>query len=211
MEKQKKVFYPTKLGIIVVDLMKEYFPEIIDVGFTAEMEKRLDQIEEGSLNRVKVIANFYQPFEQRLRVADQEIKKVELPPEESTETCPRCGRLLVYKHGRFGRFLACPGFPECRYTKKISLKIGVACPLDGGELVERRSKKGRVFYGCSNFPECRFAMWDKPLPEKCPLCGSLLVESSSRKSREKCSNKECNYLNPGGPTWKGLGKSANRG
>lgn len=195
--RQKKVFFPTELGIIVVDLMKEYFPEIIDVDFTAEMEKRLDQIEEGSLDRVKVLADFYRPFEQRLRVADQEIKKVELAPEESTETCPLCGKVLVYKHGRFGRFLACPGFPDCRYTKNISREIGVSCPVDGGQLVERRSKKGRIFYGCNNYPRCRFAVWDKPLPEKCPLCGSLMVQSSSRKNPVKrCSQKECSYSEP---------------
>ncbi len=192
--RQKKVFSPTELGIIVVDLMKEYFPEVIDTGFTAEMEKRLDQIAEGNLDRVKVLADFYRSFEQRLGVADQKIEKVELEPEESTEACPQCGKLLIYKHGRFGRFLACPGFPDCRYTKNISREIGVSCPLDGGQLVERRSKKGRIFYGCSNYPRCGFALWDKPLPEKCPLCGSLLVQGSSRKKPiKRCSQKECTY------------------
>ncbi len=195
--RQQKVFSPTELGVIVVDLMKEYFPEIIDVDFTAEMEERLDQIEEGNLDRIKVLADFYRPFEQRLKVADQEIEKVELVPEESTETCPQCGKRLIYKHGRFGRFLACPGFPDCRYTKNINRETGVRCPLDGGQLVERRSKKGRIFYGCDNYPRCRFAVWDKPLPEKCPLCGSLVVQSVSRKNPVKrCSKKECTYSEP---------------
>ena len=192
--RENRRFSPTELGIIVVDLMKEYFPEIIDSGFTAEMEKRLDRIEEGRLEWVKVLAEFYSPFEERLKVADQKIKKVELPPEESTETCPQCGKTLVYKHGRYGRFLACPGFPKCRYTKNISRDTGVKCPLDGGRLVERRSKKGRTFYGCDNYPRCRFAVWDKPLAEKCPRCGGLLVQGSSRRNPVKrCSVKECGY------------------
>ncbi|HHX87347.1 MAG TPA: type I DNA topoisomerase [Firmicutes bacterium] len=195
--RKNKVFIPAELGIIVVGLMKEYFPEIIDVDFTAQMERQLDQIEAGSLDRVKVLSEFYQPFEQRLKVADKEIIKVELTPEESTETCPQCGKILVYKHGRFGRFLACPGFPDCRYTKNINREIGVSCPLDGGQLVERRSKKGRIFYGCNNYPRCRFAVWDKPLPEKCPLCGGLVVKSSSRKNPVKrCSEKGCSYSEP---------------
>ena len=192
--KENKAFTPTELGFIVVELMKEYFPEIIDVSFTARMESQLDEIEEGKLERVGVLNGFYDSFKERLAVAGQEIKKIELQADVSDETCPQCGRNLIFKHGRFGRFLACPGYPECMYTKNIVKEIGVACPLDGGVLVERRSKKGRLFYGCSNFPRCSFSVWNKPLKEKCPECGALLVEAGRRKRPAfRCSNRECTY------------------
>jgi DNA topoisomerase-1 len=192
--RENKAFAPTELGFIVVELMKVYFPEIIDVSFTARMESELDGIAEGNLERVAVLNNFYDTFKERLAKAEQEIKKIELQSEKSEEVCPRCGRNLIYKHGRFGRFLACPGYPECKYTKNVVRETGVACPLDNGILVERRTKKGRIFYGCSNFPRCRFSVWEKPLPKKCPVCGELLVETSSRKKPAvRCSNKECAY------------------
>ncbi len=196
--REKKTFVPTELGFVVVDLMKEYFPEVIDIDFTARMEERLDQIEEGTLDRTGVLHTFYQPFQERLQAAEAEMKKVELTAEVSEETCPQCGRNLIYKHGRFGRFLACPGYPDCKYTKNIVRQTGIPCPLDGGMLVERRSKKGRIFYGCSNYPGCTFSVWDRPLPEKCPRCGSLLVQPVRRGKKEiRCSNKECGYKAPG--------------
>ncbi|HOB29185.1 MAG: type I DNA topoisomerase [Dethiobacteria bacterium] len=192
--REKKAFTPTELGFIVVDLMKQHFPEVIDVDFTARLEEQLDQVEEGKLERNVVLHDFYQTFQEQLRAAEREMKKVELKVEVSEETCPRCGKNLVYKHGRFGRFLACPGYPECKYTKNIVKQTGVPCPLDGGMLVERRSRKGRIFYGCSNYPQCRFSVWDKPVPGKCPRCGSLMVQPNQRSKKGICcSNKECGY------------------
>lgn len=192
--RENKTFIPTELGFIVVDLMKQFFPEIIDVGFTARMESQLDDIAEGKMPCKSVLDDFYGSFRERLSVAEQEIKKIELEAEVSEETCPQCGQNLIFKHGRFGRFLACPGYPECKYTKNIVRETGVECPLDGGMLVERRSKKGRVFYGCNSFPQCRFSVWDKPLNEKCPECGALMVEAARHKKQSiRCSNKECDY------------------
>lgn len=192
--REKKAFMPTELGFIVVDLMKRHFPEIIDVDFTARVEERLDQIEKGTLEWNTVLHQFYGPFSEQIRAAEQEMERVELAAEVSEERCPQCGQNLVYKHGRFGRFLACPGYPECKFTKNIMRETGVPCPLDGGMLVERRSKKGRIFYGCSNYPECNFSLWDKPLDRKCPRCGALMVQPGGRGKKEiRCSNKECGY------------------
>ena len=192
--KEKKAFVPTELGCVVVDLMKQYFPEIIDVGFTAILESKLDEIEEGKLKRDHVLGGFYDRFKERLAVAEQEIKHIELTAEVSEESCPECGRNLIYKHGRFGRFLACSGYPECKFTKNIVKDTGVSCPLCGKMLVERRSKKGRIFYGCTGFPECRFSLWDKPLPENCPRCGKIIVEALRlRKKMKRCSDKKCEF------------------
>ncbi len=195
--KKNKVFVPAELGYVVVELLKQYFPEIIDIGFTAKMESQLDDISAGKLKRDHVLTDFYRTFKERLTVAEQEIKRIELTAEVSDETCPQCGRHLIYKHGRFGRFLACPGYPECKYTKNIVKETGVPCPHCGKMLVERHSKKGRLFYGCSGFPECRFSVWDKPLPEKCPRCGALMVETVRRKNKTKrCSSKDCGFKEP---------------
>ena len=190
--RENKAFTPTELGFIVADLMKQHFPEVIDLDFTARLEERLDQIEEGKLERNSVLHNFYRTFEQQLETAEQEMARVELKDEISEEHCPQCGENLVYKHGRFGRFLACPGYPDCKFTKNIVKETGVLCPLDGGMIVERRSKKGKVFYGCNNYPQCSFTLWDKPVSQKCSLCGSLMVQPSRRgKGVLRCSNKEC--------------------
>jgi len=192
--REKKAFTPTELGFIVVDLMKQHFPEVIDVDFTARLEEQLDQVEEGKLERNVVLHDFYQTFQEQLRAAEREMKKVELKVEVSEETCPRCGKNLVYKHGRFGRFLACPGYPECKYTKNIVNRPGFPALLDGGMLVERRSRKGRIFYGCSNYPQCRFSVWDKPVPGKCPRW--RFANGPAQPAQQKgicCSNKECGY------------------
>ncbi len=196
--KENKAFVPTELAFVVVELMIGYFPEVIDIDFTARLEQRLDEIEEGKQEGLKVLDDFYYGyFKDRLEEADQKIEKVELTPEVSDETCPRCGSQLVYKHGRFGRFLACPAYPDCKYTKKIVKETGVECPIDGGMIVERRSRKGRIFYGCSNYPDCTFSIWNKPLPENCPQCGSLMSESRKNKKRTaRCSAKECGYEQP---------------
>lgn len=198
--KDSKAFKPTELGFVVVELMTTYFPEIIDIDFTVRLENQLDEIEEGKQDWLKVIIDFYEGyFKDRLAVADEKIEKVEVAPEISDEICPKCGSQLIYKHGRFGRFLACPSYPDCKFTKRIVKETGVECPLDGGMLIERRSKKGRIFYGCSNFPRCSFSVWNKPLRTKCPLCGSLMTES--KKGNEKvarCSNKDCGSVENAG-------------
>ena len=178
---EDKKFVPTELGEVVTQLMEEFFPEILNVEFTAEMENDLDHIEEGNADWVKVLDEFYQTFEKRLKVAEAEMENVEIRDEVSDETCEKCGRPLVYKMGRFGKFLACSGFPECRNTKPIVKDIGVQCPSCGkGKIVERRSKKGRIFYGCDQYPECEFVSWDKPLDRKCPECQSYMVEKRAR-------------------------------
>ncbi|MDI3257816.1 MAG: type I DNA topoisomerase [Kyrpidia sp.] len=191
---QDRRFVPTELGEVVVDLLKEFFPEIIDVEFTAQMEERLDGVGEGRVNWVEMLEEFYQEFQKQLDLADKAMKQVHLEEEESDEICEKCGRKMVYKHGRFGKFLACPGFPECRNTKPVLKSIGVPCPKCGGDLVERRAKRGRLFYGCKNYPHCEFVLWDRPTGETCPSCGSLLV---SRRSKDKetiqCSNGQCGF------------------
>ncbi len=193
--KENKAFIPTELGFIIVDLMLKYFPEVIDIDFTARLEQQLDDIEEGKLKWLEVITNFYNGyFKDRLLHAEEKIEKVEMAPELSDEQCPHCGKNLQYKHGRFGRFLACPSYPDCKFTKKIVKDTGVKCPVDGGMIVERRSKKGRIFFGCSNYPDCSYSLWNKPIPGPCPKCGSLMTECwKSRNQHARCSNKECGY------------------
>lgn len=193
--KDNKAFVPTELGCVVVDLMINYFPEVIDIDFTARFELQLDEIEEGKQESIKVLEDFYYGFfKERLEEAERKIEKVEVAPEVSDESCPQCGEKLVYKYGRFGRFLACPSYPQCKYTKKIVKETGVTCPLDGGMIIERRTRKGRTFYGCSNYPDCNFSVWNKPLPEKCPQCGSVMTETRKNKKRAgHCTNKECGF------------------
>ncbi len=178
---EEKKFVPTELGELVIQLMEEFFPEILDAEFTARMEDDLDHVEEGKENWVHVIDEFYKSFEKRLAVAEDEMKEVEIRDEPSDETCEKCGRPMVYKMGRFGKFLACSGFPDCRNTKPIVKETGVGCPKCGkGHIVERRSKKGRLFYGCDRYPECDYVSWDKPVAKPCPDCGGLMVEKRSR-------------------------------
>lgn len=193
--REQKQFIPTELGRVVVDLLKQHFPDIIDVEFTAHMEEQLDMIEEGKLSWRQVLTEFYQPFHLLLEKAEKEIGTVELPEEISEEKCELCQRNLVVKMGRYGKFLACPGFPECRFTKPLVESIGVTCPQCGGNIVARRSKKGRKFFGCHNYPECSFVSWDKPTEQNCPRCGTRLVEKNSRHgTRLLCPNKECKYV-----------------
>jgi DNA topoisomerase-1 len=202
---EDKKFVPTELGIVVTQLMEEFFPEILNVEFTAEMEEDLDHIEEGSADWVQVLDNFYEMFKKRLRYAEAQMANVDIQDEVSDETCEKCGRPLVYKMGRFGKFLACSGFPECRNTKPIVKDIGVTCPGCGqGKIIERRSKKGRVFYGCNRYPECEFVSWDKPVNDPCPQCGSLMIEKRARGqvtiSCTKCDHKETNIKDHDDPS-----------
>lgn len=186
-------FVPTELGEIVTQLMEEFFPEILDVEFTAKMEEELDQIEEGIVDWVKIVDEFYRPFHRRLSIAEKEMEEVEIKDEVSDEVCEKCGSPMVFKMGRYGRFLACSAFPECRNTKAILKLTGVACPKCGeGEIAERKSKKRRTFYGCNRYPECDFVSWDKPVSRPCPKCGKLMVEKR-RKKEAVISCTECDY------------------
>ncbi|GAJ38657.1 type I DNA topoisomerase [Saccharococcus caldoxylosilyticus] len=190
---ENKRFVPTELGEIVLELILEFFPEIIDVEFTAKMEKNLDEIEEGKVEWVKVVDKFYREFEKRLQIAEKEMKEVEIKDEPAGIDCEVCGSPMVYKMGRFGKFVACSNFPECRNTKPIVKEIGVKCPkCHEGNIVERSSKKKRIFYGCDRFPQCDFVSWDKPLARPCPKCGGLLVEKKLKKGVQvQCT--ACDY------------------
>jgi len=185
--RQKKSLIPTDLGRIVNTIMCENFQDIVDVGFTADMEENLDKVEEGNLNWKSLISDFYGPFEETLKTAEEKIGDIEIKDEVSDEVCEKCGRLMVYKHGKFGKFLACPGFPECRNTKAIVKSIGIDCPKCGGQVIEKKSKRGKIFYGCDSYPKCDFTSWDKPTNEKCPVCGEILFESSARGKRKYCA------------------------
>ncbi|TBL77717.1 type I DNA topoisomerase [Paenibacillus thalictri] len=190
---EDKKFVPTELGELVIEQMVEFFPEILDVEFTAHMEEELDHVEEGKEDWVKVLEQFYSSLEKRLEVAEEEMEKVEIQDEVSDEVCEKCGRQMVYKLGRFGKFLACSGFPDCRNTKPIVKDTGVTCPsCHEGKIVERRSKKGRVFYGCDRYPDCDFVSWDKPVAKPCPNCSSLMVEKRSKNGITiQCT--QCDY------------------
>ncbi|MBY0088799.1 type I DNA topoisomerase [Brevibacillus brevis] len=191
---EEKRFVPTELGEIVITLVEEFFPEILNVEFTAHMESGLDNIEAGTTNWVQVLDNFYQDFAKRVVVAEEEMKEVELKVEESDESCELCGRVMVYKLGRFGKFLACSGFPDCRNTKPIVKEIGVKCPqCETGEIIERKSKKSRIFYGCNQYPECDFVSWDKPIARPCPKCSSMLVEKKRKKQGVSIVCTKCDY------------------
>lgn len=193
-EKEKGRFKPTELGEIVVQVLQEFFEDIIDIDFTAEMEEKLDKIEAGQQNRQEVLESFYVPFEEKLKIAEQELEKITIEDEVTDEKCEFCGRNMVIKTGRYGKFLACPGFPECKNTKPIVTEIGVKCPLCGGDIVVKRSKRGRTFYGCSNYPDCKFVSWERPIDKPCPKCGSLMVKKRAKAGEyEACTNKECGY------------------
>ncbi|MFZ4454142.1 type I DNA topoisomerase [Salibacterium aidingense] len=190
---EEKRFVPTELGEIVLELMVEFFPEILDVEFTAKMENDLDYIEEGRQNWIEIIDEFYKEFEKRLKVAEEEMEEVEIRDEPAGEDCEKCGHPMVYKMGRYGKFMACSNFPECRNTKAIMKEIGVTCPkCKEGNVVERKSKKQRKFYGCDRYPECDFISWDKPVSRPCPKCDALLVEKKTKKGiHVQCT--QCDY------------------
>ncbi|MFQ5944731.1 MAG: type I DNA topoisomerase [Anaerolineae bacterium] len=180
-ERRDRTLRPTELGTAVNDLVVAHFPDVFEVGFTARMEEELDRIASGELNWVDVVRDFHEPFSADLVRAEAEMKEVDLD-QPTGELCPESGHPLVLKFGRFGRFVACSNFPECRYTRSYAEKIGVRCPEDGGELVARRTRKGRRFYGCANYPECEFASWKRPLPAPCPSCGGMLVAEAGEKA-----------------------------
>ena len=193
-KRSKKTLIPTELGMTVTDLLKEYFKDILDVDFTANMEDQLDDVEMGSVQWKDVIRNFYKGFEKELEIANKEIEKIEQKVVLTDEVCEKCGRPMALKNGRFGEFLACTGYPECKNTKAIVKKIDVKCPKCGiGDIVARKSRRGKLFYGCSEYPECDQVFWYKPTNKKCPLCGSLLLQHKLKNSTLSCSNSECKY------------------
>ncbi|QOR68548.1 type I DNA topoisomerase [Cytobacillus suaedae] len=188
-----KRFIPTELGEIVLELILEFFPEILDVEFTAKMENGLDEVEEGKVEWVNVIDSFYNGFEKRLEKAENEMQEVEIKDEPAGVDCEECNHPMVFKMGRYGKFMACSNFPDCRNTKAIVKEIGVTCPsCHEGNIIERKSKKRRIFYGCDTYPKCEFLSWDKPLARKCPKCESMLVEKKLKKGQQvQCV--ECDY------------------
>lgn len=191
-ERLKGKLRPTEIGLLVNDLLVKHFPEIVDYNFTAKMEDELDAIAVGNKQWQPVIGEFYRPFKEHLLQKEKEISKKELTEEKTNEKCEKCGGIMVIKLGRFGKFLACSNFPQCRNTKKIKQPIvstGVKCPqCPKGEIIEKKTRKGKIFYACNKFPQCKFALWDKPTGEKCPHCQSLMV---SKRNQIKCSNKQC--------------------
>ncbi len=194
-QRDKKQLLPTELGFVVTQLMKENFEDIVDVKFTADMESKLDLIKDGEQEWTKVLSDFYAPFQQTVDMASESIEKIVIPDEVSDIQCELCGAMMVYKMGRFGRFLACPNFPACRNTKPIVEKIGVPCPTCGAEIIKRKSKRGKVFYGCENYPSCDFVSWDRPSKEKCPKCGAMMVHKVGQHGGyTACSNKDCGFV-----------------
>lgn len=194
-EKEKKVLYPTELGKIVTDIMKNYFKDIVDVQFTAQMENKLDEVEEGNKKWVEVMREFYGPFVQVLSEAESKIGNIEIPDEVTDILCEKCGRNMVIKNGRFGKFLACPGFPECRNARPILEEAGVNCPKCSGKVLVKKTRKGKKYFGCENNPTCDFMTWDKPTGETCPKCGSYLLQKySNKKPQIKCSSESCDYV-----------------
>ncbi len=191
--REKKSLVPTELGFLVTGLMEEYFREIVDVNFTADMEDKLDDVEIEKLEWKTVIRDFYGPFAKELAAADEAIEKVEIEDQPTGETCELCGKPMVLKMGRFGEFIACSGYPECKNTKPIVKSTGVSCPKCGKDIVARKSKRGKLFYGCSGYPDCDQSFWYKPVNKKCPKCESLLVEKKTKTTSLACSNAECDY------------------
>lgn len=189
--KENKNLKPTELGFIVTDVMKEYFSKIVDIKFTRDMEEELDEVEEGIKKWCEVVDEFFKDFEKSLKIAEEQMKNIEIKDEVTDIKCEYCGRNMVIKYGKYGKFLACPGFPECKNTKPLYIDTGVLCPKCGGKILEKRSKKGRKYYQCENAPKCDFILWNKPINERCPKCGSILIEKYNKKNKIiKCSNCE---------------------
>lgn len=193
-EREGKNLVATELGYIINEILVEYFIEIINVNFTANLEKQLDSIEEDGRDWKELISEFYSTFHKMLANAEEHMEQINLV-EESDENCKKCGAIMLIKHGRYGKFLACSNYPDCDETKPFLHKIGVKCPqCEDGDIIERRSKRGRLFYGCSNFPQCRFISWNRPVDKRCPQCESILVYRRSKKGDKIiCSDKDCKY------------------
>ncbi|WP_283118095.1 type I DNA topoisomerase [Anaerotruncus colihominis] len=197
-ERENKSLKPTALGEVTTKLMEEQFAKIVDVTFTANMEKTLDEVEEGNVDYPKMLSGFYDDFMTTLEQAEKNMDgtRVKVPDEETDIVCELCGRKMVIKTGRFGKFLACPGFPECRNTKKIVKETGGLCPVCGGKVLAKKSKNGKGYYGCEHNPQCQFMTWDKPLSETCPKCGSTLFQKTGRGALIHCLKEGCDYARP---------------
>ena len=193
--RENKRLIPTELGKIVNDLMCKNFPDIVNIQFTADMEEKLDDVEKGQVDWHAIVRDFYGPFEKDLEKAEASIEKVSIEDQVSDIPCEKCGAMMVYKMSRYGKFLACPNFPACRHTLALPKSIGVACPQCGAQLLERISRKGRKFYGCERYPECDFVSWDRPVNEKCPVCGSMMVLKRGAKDTfyHLCTNETCRH------------------
>ncbi|MFR2743912.1 MAG: type I DNA topoisomerase [Clostridium saudiense] len=196
--REKKNLIPTELGFIVNNIMSDYFKQIVDVDFTAGMERKLDNIEEGNEEWKKVVGEFFEPLQVAIEKAEKEISKVVIEDKVSDVPCDKCGRMMVIKKGRYGTFLACPGYPECKNAKPIVEELDVPCPKCGGKILAKRSKKGKKFFGCSNYPNCDFVSWNEPIKEPCPKCGSYMTMkfSKTKGNYAVCSNGECGNTMP---------------
>ncbi|MBQ5588954.1 MAG: type I DNA topoisomerase, partial [Anaerotignum sp.] len=193
--KEAKNLFPTELGEMVNEIMKGYFPDIVDIDFTANMEDRLDDVEMGKEEWKQIIRDFYPDFKESVDNAAEKLEKIEIKDEESDVICEKCGRNMVIKYGRYGKFLACPGFPDCQNAKPYFEEAGVNCPECGGKVLIKKTKKGRVYYGCEHNPdECSFMSWNKPTGEKCPNCGSPLEEKGRKNPKIVCSNEKCGFV-----------------
>lgn len=196
--REKKTLIPTDLGEIVNNILTEYFDQIVDVDFTADMERKLDDVEVGNENWREIVSEFFTPLQKAIEKAEKEISKVVIEDKVSDVKCEKCGRMMVIKRGRYGEFLACPGYPECKNAKPIVEKLDVPCPECGKPIVAKKSKKGKKFFGCSGYPECSFVSWNEPVKEKCPKCDSYMVlkYSKTKGNYIQCSNSECDYKEP---------------
>ena len=192
--REKKSLFPTELGFIVTELMEKYFDEIVDAGFTSDMEDKLDEVETDGRDWRGIVSDFYDGLKDDLKTADAEIEKIKIEDEPTDEICELCGKPMVIKQGRFGKFIACSGYPDCKNTKPIVVKVdGVDCPSCGKDIIMRKSKKGKIFYGCSGYPDCKQVFWYKPTNKVCPKCVSRLVERKGKGTQYACSNPECSY------------------
>ncbi|MDE5564634.1 MAG: topoisomerase DNA-binding C4 zinc finger domain-containing protein, partial [Oscillospiraceae bacterium] len=194
-EREGKQLRPTALGEVTTQVMKEHFANIVDADFTAKMETNLDNIEQGSSDWVSMLAVFYKDFAETLATAEEAMdgKHVKVPDEKTDIDCELCGRKMVIKIGRYGKFLACPGFPECRNTKQIIQETGGTCPKCGKKVVQKKSKRGRTFYGCNGYPDCHFMTWNLPVEEKCPQCGCTLFQRGGKSGSLVCEKEGCGY------------------
>ncbi len=193
--REGKAFKPTELGEVITKLMKEQFPKIVNVRFTAQVEDNLDAVQRGDEAWVDTLRTFYDDFDKTVQKAKKAMDgvKIHLKEDETDEICDKCGKPMVVKHGRFGKFIACSGYPDCQNIKKIVKHTGAECPKCGGNIIERKSKKGRVFYGCDRYPECGFVSWDPPTKEKCPVCGKTLMQKKTKDKRIYCVTEGCTF------------------
>jgi DNA topoisomerase-1 len=193
--RESKALKPTELGEVATQLMKDKFPKIVNVKFTAQMETNLDKVEEGNVEWQDSIRDFYTDFEQTLKDAKASMEgvKLKLTEEETDFICEKCGKRMIIKTGRFGKFIACPGYPECKNIKSIVIETGADCPKCGGKVIEKKSKRGRVFYGCANYPNCDFVSWNEPVNDKCPQCGHILYRKKGKVPKLFCAEEGCGY------------------